>query len=96
MPHASTNQLAVTPNGTALIAATHGRGMWSFGATPSAVSLSGGPAATGTLSNQGFTTVVTGELLAEELVRTLVGSVGRVASVPITTALASYVVTRRR
>ncbi len=47
-----------------------------------------------TLSNQGFTSVVTGEVLAEEIVRTLIGSIGLVASVPITTALASFVVTR--
>jgi uncharacterized membrane protein len=47
-----------------------------------------------TLSNQGFTSVVTGEVVAEEIVRTLVGSVGLVASVPITTALATFVVTR--
>jgi uncharacterized membrane protein len=46
------------------------------------------------LSNQGFTSVVTGEVLAEEIVRTLIGSIGLVASVPITTALASFVVTR--
>jgi hypothetical protein len=32
LPNASTNQLTVTPDGTALIAATHGRGMWAFGA----------------------------------------------------------------
>ncbi len=37
---------------------------------------------------------VTGEVLAVEVVRTLVGSIGLVASVPITTALASVVVTQ--
>jgi hypothetical protein len=31
LPDSSTNQLSVTPGGTALIAATHGRGMWTFG-----------------------------------------------------------------
>ncbi|MDQ6615391.1 MAG: glycosyl hydrolase [Actinomycetota bacterium] len=31
LPNASTNQLSVTPEGTALIAATHGRGMWAIG-----------------------------------------------------------------
>jgi uncharacterized membrane protein len=40
--------------------------------------------------------VLTGEVVAVEVVRTLVGSIGLVASVPITTALASLVVTRRR
>ncbi len=38
--------------------------------------------------------VVTGELVAVEVVRTLVGSVGLVAAVPLTTALAAFVVTR--
>jgi uncharacterized membrane protein len=37
-------------------------------------------------------TVITGELVAIEVVRTLVGSIGLVASVPITTALAAWVV----
>ncbi len=36
--------------------------------------------------------VITGEVVAEEIVRTLVGSIGLVASVPITTALAAFVV----
>jgi hypothetical protein len=35
--------------------------------------------------------VLTGEILAEEIVRTLVGSIGLIASVPITTALAAWV-----
>lgn len=38
------------------------------------------------------TTVATSELVAEEIVRTLVGSIGLVASVPVTTALAALVV----
>lgn len=38
--------------------------------------------------------VLTGEIVAEEIVRTLVGSVGLVAAVPITTALACLLVTR--
>lgn len=38
--------------------------------------------------------VLTGEVIAVELVRTLVGSIGLVASVPITTALAALIVTR--
>jgi hypothetical protein len=33
LPNASTNQLTVTPDGTAIVAATHGRGMWVFGST---------------------------------------------------------------
>jgi uncharacterized membrane protein len=40
------------------------------------------------LSQQSFSTVVSGEVIATELVRTLVGSVGLVAAVPVTTALA--------
>ena len=44
----------------------------------------------------GLGRVVTGELVATEIVRTLVGSVGLVASVPITTGLAAFVVTRDR
>ena len=41
-------------------------------------------------SNRPLADVLTGELLAEEIVRTLVGSIGLVASVPITTALAAW------
>lgn len=37
-------------------------------------------------------TIATSELVAEEVVRTLVGSIGLVASVPVTTALAALVV----
>ena len=44
------------------------------------------------ISNQGLTDVLTTEVIAEELVRTLVGSIGLVSSVPITTALAAAVV----
>ncbi len=36
------------------------------------------------------------ELVAEEIVRTLVGSIGLVASVPVTTALAALVVSADR
>ena len=39
-------------------------------------------------------TVAEGELVAVEVVRTLVGSIGLVAAVPLTTALAAFVVTR--
>jgi uncharacterized membrane protein len=42
-------------------------------------------------SNRSIADVLTGELLAEEIVRTLVGSIGLVASVPITTWLAAWV-----
>jgi uncharacterized membrane protein len=42
----------------------------------------------------GIADVLNGEVVAEEVVRTLVGSVGLVASVPITTALAAWIVTR--
>ncbi|HUR77549.1 MAG TPA: YibE/F family protein [Acidimicrobiales bacterium] len=38
--------------------------------------------------------ILTGEVIAVEVVRTLVGSIGLIASVPITTLLASHVVTR--
>jgi len=42
-----------------------------------------------TLSGGGFGQVLTGELLATEVVRTLVGAIGIVAAVPVTTALAA-------
>ncbi|HEX2063668.1 MAG TPA: YibE/F family protein, partial [Acidimicrobiales bacterium] len=45
-------------------------------------------------ANQDVANVLTGELVAVEIVRTLVGSIGLVASVPITTALAALVVSR--
>lgn len=38
--------------------------------------------------------ILTSEVIAVEVVRTLVGSLGLIASVPITTAIAAYVVTR--
>lgn len=47
-----------------------------------------------TLSSQPLGAVLSGEIVAEEVVRTLVGSIGLVASVPITTGLAAWVVTR--
>jgi uncharacterized membrane protein len=46
------------------------------------------------LAGQPVHSVLTGETVAEELVRTLVGSIGLVASVPITTWLAALIVTR--
>jgi uncharacterized membrane protein len=40
--------------------------------------------------------VANAELVAQEIVRTLVGSIGLVASVPVTTALAALVVAADR
>lgn len=47
-----------------------------------------------TLSHQRLGEILTSQLVAEELVRTLVGSIGLVASVPVTTALAALVASR--
>lgn len=47
-------------------------------------------------SDQGVGAVVTSEIVAEEVIRTLVGSIGLVASVPVTTALAAVVAARER
>jgi uncharacterized membrane protein len=47
-----------------------------------------------TLGDQQLSDVVSGEIVAEEVVRTLVGSIGLVASVPLTTMLAAVVVVR--
>ena len=44
-----------------------------------------------TLASRPVGDVLTGELMAEEILRTLIGSVGLVASVPITTGLAALV-----
>lgn len=44
------------------------------------------------LSNQSLGTVANSEIVAVEIVRTLVGSIGLVAAVPVTTWLASWVV----
>ncbi|HVF32220.1 MAG TPA: YibE/F family protein [Acidimicrobiales bacterium] len=46
-------------------------------------------------ARRGLGEVLTGETIATELVRTLVGSIGLVASVPVTTFLAAVVVTGR-
>ncbi|MFF4861707.1 YibE/F family protein [Streptomyces sp. NPDC002405] len=48
------------------------------------------------IAQSSVTTVATSELVAEEIVRTLVGSIGLVASVPVTTALAALVVSADR
>jgi uncharacterized membrane protein len=45
-----------------------------------------------TIAESSLGNVLTGEVVAEEVIRTLVGSIGLVASVPITTALAVLVV----
>jgi uncharacterized membrane protein len=47
-----------------------------------------------TQAGRSLSAVAEGELVAVEIVRTLVGSIGLVAAVPITTALAAFVVTR--
>jgi uncharacterized membrane protein len=44
------------------------------------------------LSNQKFLNVLSGDIVAQEIVRALVGSIGLVAAVPLTTALAAAVV----
>jgi uncharacterized membrane protein len=49
-----------------------------------------------TLSHRPLGDVLTGEVVAQEVVRTLVGSIGLVASVPITTALTAFVAARHR
>ncbi len=49
-----------------------------------------------TVSNRNLGDVVTGEIVAQEVVRTLVGSIGLVAAVPLTTALAAFVADRSR
>lgn len=48
------------------------------------------------LSAQGIGQVLTAQDVATEIVRTLVGSIGLVASVPITTALAAGVASQKR
>jgi uncharacterized membrane protein len=47
-----------------------------------------------TLSSRQLGDVLTGEILAQEIVRTLVGSIGLLSAVPITTALAAFVADR--
>ena len=47
-----------------------------------------------TLSSRDLAGVLTGELVATEVVRTLVGSLGLVAAVPLTTGLAAFVAER--
>ncbi|KUJ67969.1 hypothetical protein ACZ90_23445 [Streptomyces albus subsp. albus] len=49
-----------------------------------------------TIADSGVGTVATSEFVAQEIVRTLVGSIGLVASVPVTTALAALVVSADR
>ena len=47
-----------------------------------------------TLSSRQLGDVLTSEILAQEIVRTLVGSIGLISAVPITTALAAFVADR--
>jgi uncharacterized membrane protein len=47
-----------------------------------------------TVADRRLTDVLTGEIVAQEIVQTLVGSLGLIAAVPMTTWLASAVVTR--
>ncbi|MFE3491860.1 YibE/F family protein [Streptomyces sp. NPDC059175] len=49
-----------------------------------------------TVAQSSVGTVATSELVAEEIVRTLIGSIGLVASVPVTTVLAALVVSADR
>ncbi|MGW4201050.1 YibE/F family protein [Streptomyces sp. NPDC004726] len=49
-----------------------------------------------TIAQSSVGTVANSELVAEEIVRTLIGSIGLVASVPVTTALAALVVSADR
>ncbi|GHG59503.1 YibE/F family protein [Streptomyces griseocarneus] len=48
------------------------------------------------IADSGVSAVATSEIVAEEIVRTLVGSIGLVASVPVTTVLAALVVSADR
>ncbi len=48
------------------------------------------------IARSDVTTVATSEVVAEEIIRTLVGSIGLVASVPVTTLLAALVVSADR
>jgi uncharacterized membrane protein len=48
------------------------------------------------IAQSSITTVANSELVAEEIIRTLIGSIGLVASVPVTTALAALVVAADR
>jgi uncharacterized membrane protein len=47
-----------------------------------------------TLSSRQLSDVLTSEIVAQEIIRTLVGSIGLVSAVPITTALAAFVADR--
>lgn len=47
------------------------------------------------LSGSGLSQILTGELVAQEVVRTLVGAIGIVAAVPLTTALAAALLVAR-
>lgn len=47
-----------------------------------------------TVADRALAEALTGEVIAVEIVRTLVGSIGLIASVPLTTGLAAFVATR--
>lgn len=47
-------------------------------------------------SSQPLSSVINSPIIAEEIVRTLVGSIGLVLAVPLTTVIAAHLVTRRR
>jgi uncharacterized membrane protein len=47
-----------------------------------------------TVADRRLTDVLTGEIVAQEIVQTLVGSLGLIAAVPVTTWLACAVVSR--
>ena len=49
-----------------------------------------------TLSDRSFTSIATTDIVAEEIVRTAVGGIGLMLSVPLTTALAAMVVKSRK
>jgi uncharacterized membrane protein len=49
-----------------------------------------------TQAHQGLSDTANSEVVATEIVRTLVGSIGLVASVPVTTILATWVITQRQ
>jgi uncharacterized membrane protein len=48
-----------------------------------------------TLANGSFRYLLNTEMLAEEIVRTLVGSLGLVAAVPISTLIATFIITKQ-
>ena len=84
---------SVLDPGASFLGATLGPGA-SESAEPS-LPLDSGLSAEPELAERGLADTLTADVIAVEVVRTLVGSIGIVASVPVTTALAVAVVTRR-